>query len=62
MPRCRDGKKTSCDQIAENPDDLPVPESHIALAEQRLANFRRNPTLARPAFEELGRLIKKFGG
>ena len=47
---------------AECPEELPVPESHIALAEQRLADYRRDPTLARPAFEELGRLIKKSGG
>ncbi len=37
-------------------------ESHIALAEQRLADFRRDPTLAMPAFEDLGRLVKKYGG
>jgi hypothetical protein len=47
---------------AERPEELPVPESHIALAEKRLADYRRNPTLARPAFEELDRMVKKVGG
>ncbi|HEV7667531.1 MAG TPA: addiction module protein [Thermoanaerobaculia bacterium] len=50
------------DQIAESPEELPVPESHIALAERRLADYRRDPTLARPAFEDLDRLVKKYGG
>ena len=50
------------DRIAESPDELPVLESHLALAEQRLADYRRDPTRARPAFEDLDRLVKKFGG
>ncbi len=32
------------DRIAESPDELPVPEIHIELAEQRLADYRNNPT------------------
>ncbi|MGH7231219.1 MAG: addiction module protein [Nitrospiraceae bacterium] len=47
------------DRIAETPDELPVPESHIELAEQRLADYRRNPTRARPAHDVLKRLGKK---
>jgi putative addiction module component (TIGR02574 family) len=37
------------DRIAESPGGLPVPESHIDLAEQRLADYRRDPTRARSA-------------
>ena len=32
------------DRIAENPSEVPVPESHIELAEQRLAEYRREQT------------------
>ncbi len=51
--------QTLWDRIAEGPGELPVPESHIELAEQRLADYRRNPTRARPAHEVLKRLNKK---
>ena len=51
--------QTLWDRIAESPGDLPVPESHIKLAEQRLADYRRNPTRAQPAHEVLKRLNKK---
>ncbi len=54
--------QTLWDQITESPEELPVPEGHIALAEQRLADFRRDPTLAISAFEDLDRLVKKYGG
>ncbi len=54
--------QTLWDQIAETPEELPVPESHLALAEQRLAAYRREPALALPAYEELDRVVKKFGG
>ncbi|NGZ10252.1 MAG: addiction module protein [Nitrospira sp. LK70] len=47
------------DRIAESPGELPVPESHIDLAEQRLADYRRNPTRARSAHDVLKRLGKK---
>ncbi len=46
------------DQIAESHEGLPVRESHIALAEQRLATYRLAPNLARPAYEELDRVVK----
>ena len=46
------------DHISENPTEVPVPESHIELAEQRLAEYRRDPTNARPAHEVLDRLRK----
>ena len=38
--------QTLWDRIAESPGELPVPESHIELAEQRLADYRRNPARA----------------
>ena len=47
------------DRISENPDDIPVLESHLKLAEQRLADYRRNPKKARPAYQVLDRLRKK---
>jgi len=46
------------DRISENPNEVPVPESHIELAEQRLAEYRRYPKKARPAHDVLDRLRK----
>ena len=47
------------DQISEQPGDIPVPESHLKLAEKRLRSYRDNPSTANPAFEILARLAKK---
>ena len=47
------------DRIAESPGDLPVPESHLELAEERLAEYRHDPTRAGSAYEVLDRLTKK---
>jgi len=47
------------DRIAENPSELPVPLAHLEVAEQRLAEYRRNPDQARPAYDVLDRLGKK---
>ena len=47
------------DRIAERPGDIPVPESHLALAEERLAEYRRDPSRAQPAQDLLNRLAKK---
>lgn len=47
------------DRIAENPHEVPVTEAHLEVAEQRLAEYRRNPDQARPAYEVLDRLSKK---
>jgi putative addiction module component (TIGR02574 family) len=47
------------DRIVESPGELPVPETHIELAEQRLADYRRNPTRAQPAHDVFKRLGKK---
>lgn len=46
------------DRISENPNEVPVPESHIELAEQRLAEYRRDPKKVRPVHEVLDRLRK----
>ena len=44
------------DQISENPDEIPVPESHLQLAEERLRRYRENPSSTQPAFEVIDRL------
>ena len=47
------------DRIAERPGEIPVPESHLELAEERLAEYRRDPSRAQPARDVLDRLAKK---
>lgn len=47
------------DRIAERPDEIPVPESHIQLAEQRLDEYRRDPSQGRSAHSVFDRLQKK---
>lgn len=47
------------DQISEQPGEIPVPESHLQLAEQRLAHYRNNLSTTRPALEVLERLTKE---
>jgi putative addiction module component (TIGR02574 family) len=44
------------DQISEDPDALPVRESHLLLAEERLKRYRENPSRGRSAFEFLDQL------
>ncbi len=44
------------DQISERPDEIPVPESHLQLAEERLRRYRGSPSSVRPAFEVIDRL------
>ena len=44
------------DRISETPGDIPVPESHLNLAAERLAEYRRNPSRARPARDVLDQL------
>lgn len=46
------------DRITEEPGEIPVPESHLALAEERLAQYRRNPSRAQPARDVLDRLAR----
>ena len=47
------------DRIAERPGEIPVPESHLALAEERLAEYRRDSSRARPARDVFDELAKK---
>jgi len=47
------------DRIAERPGEIPVPASHIELAEQRLSEYRRDPSKARRAHDVFDRLEKK---
>ena len=47
------------DQISEQPDEIPVPESHLRLAEERLGRYRENPATARSAFDVIDRLSEK---
>ena len=47
------------DRISERPGEILVPESHIKLAEERLAEYRRDPSRARPAHDVVDKLAKK---
>ena len=47
------------DQISEDPDDLPVPESHLRLVEARLRRHRENPSELHSAFQVLDELANK---
>lgn len=47
------------DQISSNPHEVPVPESHLQLVEERLRRYRENPSTAKPAFDVLDRLARK---
>ena len=47
------------DQISTNPDEVPVPESHLQLAEERFRRYRQDPSTAQPAFEVIDRLTRK---
>ncbi len=47
------------DRIAERPGELRVPESHLELAEERLAEYRRDPSRARSAYDVIDRLVER---
>jgi hypothetical protein len=47
------------DRSAERPGEIPVPESHVTLAEERLAGYHRDPRRAQPAHDVLDRLANK---
>ncbi len=47
------------DQISDQPDEIPVPETHLQLAEERLRRYRENPASAQPAFDVIDRLTQK---
>jgi putative addiction module component (TIGR02574 family) len=44
------------DRIADSGGEIPVPEAHLILAEERLIDYRQDPTRARPAQDVLERL------
>jgi len=44
------------DQISEQPDKIPVPESHLKLAEERLQRYHENPSSSQSAFDVIDRL------
>jgi putative addiction module component (TIGR02574 family) len=41
------------DRIAETPEEVPVLESHLRLAQERLEAYRRDPSGGRSAYEHL---------
>ena len=47
------------DHIADSPGEIPMPESHLELAQARLERYREDSSKARSAFEVLDRLTKK---
>lgn len=47
------------DRIAEQPGELPVPESHLDIAAKRLAEYRRDPSRSRSAYNIIDRLAGK---
>ena len=46
------------DRISEEPDELPVPESHLQILEERLAEYRRDPSRGRSAYAILDELAE----
>ena len=48
------------DQISEHAEEIPVPESHLELAEERLRRYQEDPSATRPAFQVIDRLVKKL--
>jgi len=47
------------DRIAEQPDEVPVLDSHLEVAEERLAEYRRDPSRARSAFDVVDDLSRQ---
>jgi hypothetical protein len=47
------------DRIFGHPDDLPVPAWHLELVEERIAEYRRNPTPLRSAYDVLDELANQ---
>ncbi len=47
------------DSIAERPGEIPVPDSHLLVAEERLAEYRRDPRRARLAGDVIDRLTSR---
>jgi putative addiction module component (TIGR02574 family) len=49
------------DRLADRPEELPVPESHLEIAEERLAEYRADPSQARSAYDVIDRLTERAG-
>lgn len=49
------------DRIVDSGHEIPVPEEHLRIAEERLADFRGDPSRARSAYEVLDRLVADSG-
>jgi putative addiction module component (TIGR02574 family) len=47
------------DRIADQPGELPAPQSHLELAAQRLATYRNDPNSANSALAVIERLSKR---
>lgn len=47
------------DQIAYAPEEIPVPDGHLELAEARLKDYLNDPTSSHFAFDVLDRLAEK---
>jgi hypothetical protein len=46
------------DEISEHPEEIPVPESHLQLVEERLRRYREGTSSTQPAFEVIDRLLQ----
>ena len=47
------------DRLFEKSEELPVPESHLQLAEERLDAYLRNPERARSAYDIIDELANQ---
>ncbi len=47
------------DRIAASPGELPAPESHLKVAEERFAEYRRDRSRARSAYDVVDRLAER---
>lgn len=48
------------DDLASTHVDASIPDSHLRLIEERLAEHRRDPSQVRPAFEVLDELSRRY--
>ncbi|MCC7493934.1 MAG: addiction module protein [Fimbriimonadaceae bacterium] len=48
------------DRISVDPDRIPVPQSHLDLALERLAAHRANPEDSLPAIVALQRILQRY--
>ena len=54
--------ETLWDRIATAPDDVRVPDWHRQLVNERLVEFRSNPSAGRPWREVRDDLLREFAG